>query len=115
MRKTVAIVSQDQDLGHMVKALDEIDEHYDQKKSFLIKQAEALKEERKARSEPIMNGIRNHLRDKGRLPKDFDESKHHLHIDSEEDSVLVCDGEDHNGHPFFRMLAGMGISPEDIG
>jgi hypothetical protein len=114
MKKAVAIVSQDSELEQMVKALTEVDEHYDQKQEFLVKQAKDLKKERKARSEPILNSILNHLRDHNKLPPGFDEKTHHLHVDEDADAVMVCDGSEHSGHPILQFLGGLGFNPESL-
>lgn len=114
MKKAVAIVAQYPELEQMVRNLDELDQHFGQKQEFLMKQVKNLKKEHNAEAEPLLNSIRGFLSEKKLLPDNYDESKHHLHVDEEAGVVMVCDGSDHSGHPILQFLSGIGFTPGSI-
>ena len=110
MNKVVVLIDQDPIIQGIAMDMDEMDKQHQNRMEFIEKQQKDAEKDFHDRQEPLLNAVLNKLLADGKL-KDFDKEKHHLHVDSDANVVVLCDGEHKRGHPMLEALAKAGIIP----
>jgi hypothetical protein len=93
MQKPVAIVDQELELKGLVRQLDAIHQHFNQKSEFINKQMEDLNKEHELTAKPYWEKIESYLKNNGRLPDDYSPDKYHLHFVNKDQLLVLCDGD----------------------
>lgn len=108
MHKTVAIVDQEPELKEPLSRLESLRKMATQRETFLKKQLEDFADEQHALLKPIWEEISQILLKKNRLPADYSPDKYQIHLDREDGTLAICDG-DHQDHAaiFKQFLSGM--------
>jgi hypothetical protein len=108
MHKTVAIVDQEPELKDALSRLESLRKMGIQRETFLKKQLEDFANEQQALIKPIWEEITQFLLNKNRLPADYSQDKYSIHLDREDGTLAVCDGDHQDPAEVFKQfLSGM--------
>lgn len=105
MIKTIALLSDDEQLTKLCEETDKVCDTFVQRKKFLDKQEEDLLAEGQKAVSACVDRIEEYLTAQGKMPKDFDKKKHHTHFSLEKNVVYICDGEHDRPHNIGEAIA----------
>lgn len=100
MIKPIAIVSHDEHLSRIHQDLDSCIEHFNQRREFLKKQLDDLRQEADKVAAPILERVIAYLISSKKMPSYYDPKTHHLHFD--DGAILLCDG----SHEMIQQIIG---------
>jgi len=110
MHKTLAIIDHEPELKGVIDRLTTMRNMAEEKAKFLHKQLQDFMEEEEKKIKPMWKEIEQVLLKLGRLPPDFNKETHVIHLDRDDGTLVLCDG-DHSvdGSQFLKALFQGGI------
>ncbi len=107
--RVVAMIDQHPEVQKISKEIDDCEAHFDQRKNFLKKQVEDLRDAHEAALKPIRDRLHSYVKTLGAMPKDFKEETHKIQIDDKLGVVFICDCADAHGNNMGRFLEMLGF------
>jgi len=114
MHKVIAIISEDQAMGEIIRRYQAGMESLEDRKRFISKQIKDVDTAKRKIDEEAVSSIVHRLGAMGKMPKDWNINQDQIHIDTARDCVLWhrCDKECRE-HPGLMQIIQQIIPPPD--
>jgi hypothetical protein len=103
MKKAIALLAGNARLEEINRETQEAQVSIDERKRFLVKQLEDLRQDRVRLTDQVNAQLADYCRGQNLLPADFDPKKHHFHVEA--GALILCD-EETTGSPGLEIILG---------